>query len=67
MVIVESAVKVAEVEIDADLGHPEVVPFFYSVPWAGVKYYTFDYRRALQMRVLRRAEDDQRERVIDCG
>ena len=67
MVILERAIKVVEVEIDADLDHPDVLPFFYSVPCAGVKYYTFDYRRALQMRISRWAEEDQPERLIDCS
>lgn len=67
MVIVDPAAKAEEVEIDADLGHPEVVPFFYSVPCAGVKYYTYDYRRAQQMRISRWAEEDRPERLIDCG
>ncbi len=37
MVILERTIKVVEVEIDADLDHPDVSPFFYSVPCAGVK------------------------------
>ncbi len=67
MVILERPVKVEAVGIDADLDHSEAAPFFYSVPCAGVKYYTFDYRRALRMRISRWAHEDQPKRLIDCG
>ncbi len=32
---------------------PDTDPMFYSVPFAGVKYYTFDYRPALRKMVER--------------
>ncbi len=67
MVIRERAIKVEEVELDAKKDHPEVAPLFYNVPCAGVRYYTFDCRPALKKRISRWAEEDQSERLVDCG
>ncbi len=40
---------------------PDGAPMFYSMPCAGVKQYTFDYRPALR-RIVKRWEREQAEK-----
>ena len=60
-----SDLKVKDRAFIRELGgfDPESAPMFYSVPCAGVKCYTFDYRPALRKMVERweREHEDQEE------
>ncbi len=61
MVTLEIPVKVAEVEPDLD--NAGVAPLFYWVPCPGVRYYTYDYRPALEKRIRHWAKDAEREKT----
>ena len=63
MVTLETPVKVTEAEPDADLDNTEVAPLFYWVPCPGVRYYTYDYRPALEKRTRHWAKDPEREKT----
>ncbi len=51
MAALEFPVMVAEAELDADPVDTEVAPLFYWVPGPGVRYYTYEYRPALEKRI----------------
>lgn len=57
MAALEIPVMVAEAELDGDLVKTEVAPLFYWVPCPGVRYYTYDYRPALEKRIRHWAKD----------
>jgi hypothetical protein len=59
-----------EVGLKNNFEGPEVSPFFYWVPCAGVKYYTYDYQPALQRRMARwteKTEDDDPDYVVQIN
>ena len=47
MVTLVARGKTEAVGLENNLEGPEVSPFFYWIPCAGVKYYTYDYQPAL--------------------
>jgi hypothetical protein len=58
LVQVETLVQPEQLAPDTEVVTiPELVPFFYWVPCAGVKCYTFDYRPALKKRIEHWAKD----------
>ncbi len=63
MLTLEIPVKVAEAESDADLNNTEVAPWFYWVPCPGVRYYTYDYRPALEKRIRHWAKNAEGEKT----
>ncbi|MFQ6028629.1 MAG: hypothetical protein ACE5Q6_14175 [Dehalococcoidia bacterium] len=52
------------VERDADLHDAEVTPLFYSVPCAGVRYYTYDFQAALQEKIRRWTSDSEEKSKV---
>ena len=61
MTTLETLAVVEEVKVDPQLNNSEALPFFYSVPCAGVRYYTYDFRPALQKRIEGWGADDEEE------
>ena len=57
MAALEIPVMVAEAELDGDLVKTEVARLLYWVPCPGVRYYTYDYRPALEERIRHWAKD----------
>ena len=57
MVTLETLVQPEQLAPDTEITIAELVPFFYSVPCAGVKYYTYDDRPALKKRIEHWAKD----------
>ena len=48
MVTLETQAKTEEIQLEKDTDNPEITPLYYGIPCAGVRYYTYDYRPAMQ-------------------
>jgi hypothetical protein len=63
MVTLETQVKIKETQPGKDTVPTEEIPLFYSVPRAGVRYYTYDYRPALRKMAARWSPDPEEKRT----
>jgi len=65
MVILRSREEVTQVPFESDSKDEKVAHWFYSVPCAGVTYYSFEERPAPPARVNPRASDQTTDRLFE--
>ena len=64
MTLLNTLPNTEHLDLKKEAGSRDVDPFFYQVPSAGVRYYTYDYRPALRHMAARWAEEDRKGRAV---
>ena len=64
MTVLNTLPNTEHLDFKKEAASQDVDPFFYQVPCAGVRYYTYDYRPALRHMAARWAEEERESRVL---